>query len=199
MPDTKADLPILAFASAAKWEAWLAKQPPTSKGLWLKIAKKSSGIPSVSRPEAVEGALCHGWIDGQLETFDADCWLIRFTPRKSRSKWSENNRSKALALIAEGRMCPAGLAEVERAKADGRWDVAYAPQSRAAVPDDLQRALDGAPKAQHLFDRLDSTNRYAVLYRIHNAKKPETRARRIETFVAMLARGETIYPLKAKP
>jgi uncharacterized protein YdeI (YjbR/CyaY-like superfamily) len=198
MPDVKAKLTIKTFATAAQWEAWLARQPRTSKGLWLKLAKKASGLRSVSRAEAVVGALCHGWVDGQLQKFDEHHWLIRFTPRRPNSKWSEINRNKALELIAEGRMSPAGLSQIEQAKADGRWEVAYAPQSKAAVPDDLQRALDGAPKAQRLFDELDSANRYAILYRIHDAKKAETRARRIEKYVAMLERGETIHPPKIK-
>ncbi len=198
MPDVKAKLTIKTFATAAQWEAWLARQPRTSKGLWLKLAKKASGLRSVSRAEAVVGALCHGWIDGQLQTFDEHHWLIRFTPRRPNGKWSEINRNKALKLIAEGRMSLAGLSEIEQAKADGRWDAAYAPQSKAAVPDDLQRALDGAPKAQRLFDKLDSANRYAILYRIHSAKMTETRARRIDKYVAMLERGETIHPSKIK-
>jgi uncharacterized protein YdeI (YjbR/CyaY-like superfamily) len=198
MANVKAGLPIMAFASAVEWEAWLAQQPRTSKGLWLKLAKKESGLPSVSRSEAIEGALCHSWIDGQLEKFDEHHWLVRFTPRKLKSKWSEVNRDKALKLIEQGRMSPAGRSEVEQAKADGRWDAAYAPQSKAAVPDDLQRALDGSPDAQQLFDKLDGTNRYAILHRIHDAKKAETRGRRIEKYVTMLGRGETLYPLKTK-
>ncbi len=198
MANVKAGLPIMAFASAVEWEARLAQQPRTSKGLWLKLAKKASGLPSVSRSEAIEGALCHGWIDGQLEKFDEHHWLVRFTPRKPKSKWSEVNRDKALKLIEQGRMSPAGRSEVEQAKADGRWDAAYAPQSKAAVPDDLQRALDGSPDAQQLFDKLDGTNRYAILHRIHDAKKAETRGRRIEKYVTMLGRGETLYPLKTK-
>lgn len=194
MPRTTASLPILAFAAAADWEAWLAAQPVTSPGLWLKLAKKGSGIASVSQPEAVEGALCHGWIDGQGQSLDERYWLLRFTPRKPRSKWSAINRAKALVLIKQDQMRPSGLAEIERAKADGRWDVAYPSPRQATVPDDLQRALKRAPKAQRLFDKLDSTNRYAILHRVHDAKKPETRAERIKKYVAMLARGETIYP-----
>ena len=194
MPKTKDSLPILAFASAADWEAWLAAQPMTSPGLWLKLAKKESGIASVSQAEAVESALCYGWIDGQGQSLDAWYWLARFTPRKARSKWSEKNRTKALALIKQGRMRPSGLAEVERAKADGRWDAAYPSPSKATVPDDLQRALDRSPKARRMFDALDGANRYAILHRLHDAKKPETRTERIKTYVAMLARGETIHP-----
>jgi uncharacterized protein YdeI (YjbR/CyaY-like superfamily) len=198
MADTGRDLPIIAFASQEEWEAWLAAQPDMAKGLWLKIAKKASGIASVSQQEAIEVALCHGWIDGQLDKFDQDHWLVRFTPRKPGSKWSEVNRNKAMELIEQGRMEPAGLKEVERAKADGRWDAAYAPQSKASVPADLQAALNENERAKRHFDELDSANRYAILHRIQDAKKPETRARRIEQYVAMLGRGETIYPQKSK-
>lgn len=192
------DQPIIAFASAAEWEAWLGAQPRTSSGVWLKCAKKGSGIPSVSQPEAVEGALCHGWIDGQSSPVDKDFWLLRFTPRKARSRWSEVNRTKALKLIEQGRMAAGGLAEIERAKADGRWEAAYAPQSTSGTPDDLQAALDANPAAKALFDQLDGRNRYSVLHRIAAVKKAETRARRIETYVAMLARGETLYPRTGK-
>jgi uncharacterized protein YdeI (YjbR/CyaY-like superfamily) len=198
MSETKSGLPILGFASSADWEAWLAAQPADSPGLWLKLAKAGSGVSSVSKPEAIEGALIHGWIDGQLETYDDRFWLTRFTPRKARSKWSANNRATALALIAAGRMAPAGQAQVDAAQADGRWDAAYAPQSRAEVPDDLAEALAASPAAKALFERLDAVNRYAVLYRVHDAKTDKTRAARIDKFVTMLARGETIYPLKAK-
>ena len=195
-PKTKIDLPVLAFASSAEWEAWLAAQPATSKGVWLKLAKAASGIPSVSKQEAIDGALCHGWIDGQLDKFDADHWLIRFTPRRPNGVWSRINREWALVLIELGRMRPAGLKEIERAKHDGRWEAAYAQQSKATVPDDLQSALDRKPAAKRHFEKLDSHNRYAILYRVQGAKKPETRAQRIEKYVTMLARGETIYPKK---
>jgi uncharacterized protein YdeI (YjbR/CyaY-like superfamily) len=198
MPGAERDLPIRAFKSLQAWEAWLATQPATSGGLWLKLAKKSSGVASVSKAEAIDAALCHGWIDGQLDAFDDDCWLIRFTPRQSRSKWSQNNRVRALELIALKRMQPAGLREIERAKTDGRWDAAYAPRSSAEVPDDLRVALAKSKKAARLFETLDGANRYAVLYRVQTAKKPETRAARIATYVAMLAEGKTIYPRKAK-
>ena len=194
-----AELPVLPFASAADWVAWLAAQGPGSPGVWVKFAKKSAATPSVSKAEAIDAALCHGWIDGQLAPFDDDWWLIRFTPRKARSKWSEKNRSRALELIAEDRMAPAGLAEVERARMDGRWEAAYAPQSTAEIPPDLQAALDAAPQtARDLFGRLDAVNRYAILHRIHDAKRAETRVSRVEKFVAMLARSETLYPLKGK-
>ena len=141
MAKAKRDLPVIAFKSQQAWEAWLASQPADSRGLWLKLAKKSSGIASVSRQEAVDTALCHGWIDGQLDAFDDAFWLIRFTPRQSASKWSEKNRARALELVKLKRMRPAGLREIDRAKKDGRWDAAYAPQSTAEVPDDLRAAL----------------------------------------------------------
>ena len=192
------DLPILAFKSQRAWDAWLSSQPAQSKGLWLKLAKKSSGIASVSRQEAVDAGLCHGWIDGQLDSFDDKYWLIRFTPRQSNSKWSEINRARALQLIELGRMRPAGLKEIERAKKDGRWDAAYAAQSTAQVPDDLRAALENSKRARGFFETLDSRNRYAILHRIHAAKKVETRTARIEKFVAMLIEGKTIYPLKSR-
>jgi uncharacterized protein YdeI (YjbR/CyaY-like superfamily) len=198
MPTSKSDLPIMLFVSAEQFEAWLAQQPPASKGIWLKLAKKGSSVASVSQAEAIECALCHGWIDGQIDKFDEHHWLIRFTPRKPRSKWSEKNRNTALELIKQDRMRASGLAEVERAKADGRWDAAYAAQSTATVPEDLQQALDANPPAQALFNRLDGTNRFAILHRVHTAVQAKTRASRIERYVAMLAKGETIYPLKAK-
>ena len=198
MTDTKGGLPILAFPAQAAWEEWLAAQPPTARGLWLKLAKKDTGIATVSQPEAIESALCHGWIDGQLGKFDDTYWLIRFTPRGPQSKWSAINRDRATKLIAGGRMLPTGLREVERAQADGRWEVAYAPQSTATAPDDLAAALAAHPAAQQFFDTLDSANRYAIIYRVGDAKKPETRARRIEQYVAMLLRGETIHPRKGK-
>ena len=194
--EERAGLPVLAFADAAAWEAWLAAQPPGGKGVWLKLAKKGSGTASVSKAQAIDGALCHGWIDGQLQPYDHQAWLVRFTPRKPRSKWSEVNRIRALELLAEGRMSPAGLAEIEAAKRDGRWEAAYAPQSRAEVPADLQAALDAEPAAKALFETLDGANRYAILYRLHEAKKAETRAARIEKFIAMLKRGESIHPRK---
>jgi uncharacterized protein YdeI (YjbR/CyaY-like superfamily) len=194
----KRDLLVIAFKSQQAWDAWLTSQPAQSKGLWLKLAKKSSGVASVSRQEAIDTALCHGWIDGQLDSFDDDYWLIRFTPRQSTSKWSEKNRARALQLVELKRMRPAGLNEIERAKKDGRWEAAYAPQSTAQVPDDLHAALARNKKAKSFFETLDSTNRYAILHRIHNAKKAETRTARIEKFVTMLIEGKTIYPLKPR-
>jgi len=189
----RAGLPIRSFPDAAAWEAWLAAEPRSSAGVWLKLAKRSAAAASVSKAEAIDAALCHGWIDGQLNPFDEDWWLIRFTPRTPRSKWSANNRRRAEELAAAGRLAPAGLAQVAAAKADGRWQAAYASASKATVPDDLAAALDAEPAARAFFDTLTGANRYAILYRVHDAKKPETRAARIARFVAMCARGETVY------
>jgi uncharacterized protein YdeI (YjbR/CyaY-like superfamily) len=198
MAKAKRDLPVVAFKSQQAWDAWLTSQSAQSKGLWLKLAKKASGITSVSKAEAIDTALCHGWIDGQLDSFDGNYWLIRFTPRQSTSKWSEKNRARALQLVELKRMQSAGLGEIERAKKDGRWDAAYAPQSTAQVPDDLCAALAKNKQAKSFFETLDSTNRYAILHRIHDAKKAETRMARIEKYVAMLIEGKTIYPQKPK-
>jgi uncharacterized protein YdeI (YjbR/CyaY-like superfamily) len=192
--DAKNGLPILSFASQKDWETWLDEHHRTSKGLWLKIAKKGSGIDSVDYAEALDVALCHGWIDGQKGAFDDTFWLQKFTPRGPRSKWSKINADKALALIDAKRMKPAGLAAIEQARSDGRWEQAYDSQSRATVPEDLQRELDKNPEAAKFFATLNSVNRYAVLYRIHEAKKPETRARRIEKFIGMLNRQEKLHP-----
>jgi uncharacterized protein YdeI (YjbR/CyaY-like superfamily) len=187
-------LPTIRFASAADWEAWLEEHHAVSDGVWIKIAKKGSGIESVRYPAVLESALCFGWIDGRREPLDERYFLQRFTPRRSRSRWSRINRDKAERLIAEGRMRAAGLAEVERARADGRWEAAYEGQRQIAVPDDLQRELDARPKAKAFFAELNSQNRYAILYRLQDAKRPETRARRLAKFVAMLDAGERIYP-----
>jgi uncharacterized protein YdeI (YjbR/CyaY-like superfamily) len=182
------------FPDRSAWEKWLAANHATADGIWLKIAKKDSGVNSVSQETAVEVALTYGWIDGRANKFDDQYWLQRFTPRRRQSKWSKINRDKATALIKSGKMKPAGLREVERAKADGRWAAAY-PGSRAiTVPDDLQRELDKNERALKFFATLNSQNRYAILYRIHEAKKPETRSRRIEKFVAMLNDQQKIYP-----
>jgi uncharacterized protein YdeI (YjbR/CyaY-like superfamily) len=186
--------PRLAFASPAEWEDWLEANHPASEGLWIKIAKKGSGIESVRYPEVLESAICFGWIDGRREGLDERHFLQRFTPRRPRSKWSRINRDKAERLIAEGRMRPAGLAEVERARADGRWAAAYEGQKRMAVPDDLQRELDSRPEAKAFFAELTSQNRYAILYRLQDAKRSETRARRLVKFVAMLEAGEKLHP-----
>jgi uncharacterized protein YdeI (YjbR/CyaY-like superfamily) len=187
-------LPLLPFASAAAWEAWLEEHHADADGVWIRMAKKGSGVESVRYPEVLEVALCFGWIDGRREAHDERFFLQRYTPRRARSRWSKINRETAERLIAEGRMRPAGVAEVERAKADGRWDAAYESASRMTVPEDLQRELDARPAAKAFFEGLSSQNRYAILYRLHDAKRPETRARRLDTFVAMLEAGETIYP-----
>lgn len=187
------DLPILLFESRAELEAWLDANHVNSAGLWLKIAKKDSGVQGVGYAEALELALCFGWIDSQKRGFDERHFLQRFTPRRPRDKWSLINREKAEGLIAAGAMRPAGLAEVEAAKADGRWDAAYAGQRTAEVPEDLQRELDRNEAAREFFAGLDSANRYAILYRLQEAKKRETRERRLRKFVAMLERGEKIH------
>jgi uncharacterized protein YdeI (YjbR/CyaY-like superfamily) len=192
-PEEKAGLPVLDFPDRAALEAWLDVEGQKRAGIWLRLAKKESGRASVSKPEAIDAALCFGWIDGQLDKYDEESWLIRLTPRRARSKWSERNRARALELIAAGRMRPAGLAEIASAKADGRWDAAYAPQSEAEVPPDLQAALDASPEAAAFFATLKGANLYAILYRIGEAKKPETRAARIAKYVAMLERGETLH------
>jgi uncharacterized protein YdeI (YjbR/CyaY-like superfamily) len=188
------DLPILPFERQKDWAVWLEKNHATSSGVWLKLARKASGIQSVTYEEALEVALCYGWIDGQRKSHDETSFLQKFTPRGPRSIWSKINTEKALRLIESGRMKPAGLKAVESARRDGRWDAAYASQSKAAVPDDLQAALDRNAKANAFFATLDSRNRYAILHRIHIAKKAETRTRRIEQFVRMLESEQKIYP-----
>jgi uncharacterized protein YdeI (YjbR/CyaY-like superfamily) len=187
------DLPTLLFAAPPDLEAWLEEHHATSPGLWLKIAKKGSGAESVSYGQALELALCFGWIDSQKRGLDERHFLQRFTPRRPRGKWSLINREKAEGLIAAGAMRPAGLAEVEAAKADGRWQAAYAGQRTAEVPEDLRAELDRNQAAGEFFATLDSANRYAILYRLQEAKKPETRERRLRKFVAMLERGEKIH------
>ena len=181
------------FRSAKAFETWLKKHHATSDGLWLQIAKRGADEPSVSYPEAVEVALCWGWIDGQKQGLDEQYFLQRFTPRRPRSVWSKINIEKAAALIEAGRMQAPGYAQIEAAKADGRWARAYDGARTAAVPEDFLAALQAAPKAEAFFATIDAANRYAVLWRVQTAKRPETRARRIETLVAMLARGETIH------
>ena len=188
------DLPVLAFGSLQSWRDWLAGHHQTSSGLWLKIAKKGAVTPTVSYAEAIDGALCYGWIDGQKGKLDDEYWLQRFTPRKPRSRWSKINREKAERLIADGRMQPAGLREVETARADGRWDAAYEGQATATVPPDLARELDLNPVAKEFFATLNSVNRYAILYRIQDAKRPQTRADRIAKYIAMLNEHKTIHP-----
>ena len=191
---TAAELPMKLFKSPADWEKWLANHHAKSPGLWLQLAKKDSGLRSVTYAEAVSVALCYGWIDGQRKSFDERISLQKFTPRGPRSIWSQINRDKVQALIDAGRMQPAGLAAIERARQNGQWDAAYTSPKNSSVPDDLQAALDANPKAKAFFATLKSNNRYAILFRLQTAKKAETRARRLEQFVAMLARGEKFYP-----
>jgi len=193
MTEERKGLPIIAFPDLGAFDDWLQTQPADSPGLWIKFAKSGSGVASVSKSEAIDAALCHGWIDGQLDKYDSSYWLVRFTPRTGRSKWSQVNRSRAAELIEAGRMRPAGLAQVEAAQADGRWEAAYAPASTAEVPADLQAALDLNPTAAAFFATLTGANRYAILYRIGSVKKAETRARKIAEFVAMLERHETVH------
>ena len=188
----KAEQPVVFFASPAQMEAWLEEYGESSDGIWLKFAKKGSGIPSVVYADAVEVALCHGWIDGQARRLDEQHYLQRFTPRRPRSKWSRINREKAERLIAESRMRPAGLREIERAREDGRWDDAYESPTTATVPDDFQQALDADPGAREFFESLGSTKRYSFLYRIADAKRPETRARRIAEYVELLRDHKTL-------
>jgi uncharacterized protein YdeI (YjbR/CyaY-like superfamily) len=189
----RAELPILEFADRVAWQDWLEAQHASSPGVWLKLAKKGSVTATVTYAEALEEALRFGWIDGQKAAHDESFWLQRFTPRGPRSKWSQMNRQKATELIKQRRMEPAGLAQVEAAKQDGRWEAAYPSQRTATVPEDFRRALDETPAAGEFFDGLGSVQRYAFLYRIGDAKRPETRARRIREYVAMLAEGRTLH------
>lgn len=194
------DYPIKLFKDQKTWESWLAKYGASKPGLWMRIAKKESGLKSVNYAEALDAALCHGWIDGQKLPENARTWLQKFTPRRAKSIWSKINCEKTKALIAQGRMRPAGHAQIEAAKADGRWKAAYHPQASTRVPPDLSKALAANPKAKALFTVLSSRNRFAILFRVTTAKKPETRSRRIADFVARLARGEAPYPQpKARP
>jgi uncharacterized protein YdeI (YjbR/CyaY-like superfamily) len=185
--------PVLRFATAADLEAWLDANQDRDPGIWLEIAKKGSRDRSVTYSEAIEVALCFGWIDGQKRRGDDEHWLQRFTPRSTRSRWSKINRDKAEQLIAAGRMRPAGLTEVDRARTDGRWAAAYEGQRGAAIPDDLAHELDRDPKAAAAFAELDAQNRYSIVWRINDAKRPETRARRVAKYLDMLRRGERIH------
>lgn len=182
------------FKDQAAWAKWLAKNHAESSGLWLCLAKKDSGLKSVSYAEALEIALCYGWIDGQKLPKDDRTWLQRFVPRSEKSIWSKINREKAIALVQSGKMHPAGHAAVERAKANGRWDAAYDSPSRSAVPEDLAAALAASPRANEFFQTLNAANRYAILFRVQTVKKVETRARKIQQFTAMLERGEKLHP-----
>lgn len=192
--NARPELPVVLFEDQASWAAWLESNHVDAPGLWLQHAKKAADLASVSYAEALDVALCYGWIDGQKKSCDASSWLQKWTPRGAKSIWSKINREKALKLIESGQMQPAGLAEVERAKQDGRWDAAYDSHSTATVPDDFQAALDSNAAAGAFFATLNSTNRYAILFRIQTAKKPETRAKRIQGFIGMLARHEKLYP-----
>lgn len=186
--------PIQTFATQSQWEAWLKAEGGSSSGVWLRLAKKSAEQPTVTYAQALESALCHGWIDGQKQSEDQHYWLQRFTPRAAKSIWSKINREKAEALIAAQRMQPAGRVAIEKAKRDGRWDAAYSSASTSTVPDDLQHALNANPKAKAFFATLNSQNRYAILFRIQNVKKAETRVKKIAQFIEMLARGEKLHP-----
>ncbi len=188
-----ADGPLLELADRAAWAEWLVKHGESSSGVWLKLARKGGGDPSITYSEALDVALCHGWIDGQKGAVDERHWRQRFTPRKARSRWSKRNRARAEELLARGEMAPAGLREVEAARADGRWEAAYDSPATAEVPTDLQAVLDADPAAREFFAGLDRANRYAILYRLQEARRPETRARRLEKFVVMLREGRRIH------
>ncbi|MET0387189.1 MAG: YdeI/OmpD-associated family protein [Polyangiales bacterium] len=187
------ELPTLQFGDAAGWLSWLERNHDRAPGLWIKLAKKASGDRSVSYDEALDGALRWGWIDGQKRSFDERAWLQKFTPRSARSVWSKINRDKALALIARGEMQSPGLAEVERAQRDGRWDAAYDSPRNAQIPADLAAALAAAPRAAEFFAKLNAANRYAILWRVQQAKREDTRKKRIDMFIAMLARREKLH------
>lgn len=189
----KPALPEKLFADAAAWTKWLEREHAASAGVWMRIAKKGAAESSVQYPEALNVALCFGWIDGQKKSIDEHYWVQKFTPRAARSIWSKINREKVDALIAAGQMREAGQREIDRAKADGRWDAAYDSASKAEVPPDLQAALDASPAAKAFYATLNATNRYAILFRTQTAKKAETRAKRIAQFVQMLERGEKIH------
>ncbi len=191
---TQNEIPVMLFKSQKDWTIWLARNHAKSAGVWLQIARKDGALKSVSYAEALEVALCYGWIDGQKKGFDESMWLQKFTPRGARSIWSKINREKAEALIESGRMQPAGLAAIEQAKRSGQWEAAYDSQRTVGVPDDLQIALDRNAKAKAFFATLDSANRYAILFRLQTAKKAETRARRLEQFVRMLENHEKLHP-----
>jgi len=193
------DLPLLTFADTESLERWLDEQGDASRGAWLRFAKQGAPESTVSKSDAIDCALAYGWVDGQLGRVDAHFFKTRFTPRRSRSAWSQINRERVERLEQAGRMRPRGRAQVDQAKADGRWAAAYARQSEAAADADLDAALDAEPAARELFDALDSANRFAILYRVQQAKTPEKRAAKIAEMVAMLSRGDTLHPRKAKP
>ena len=188
------DYPLKKFATPRSFELWLSRNHEKSQGIRIQFARKSSGIRSINYAEALEIALCYGWIDGQAKSMDEQWYVQRFTPRRARSLWSKRNRDIVARLIDEGRMQAAGQAEIDRAKSDGRWDAAYDSPAKAKVPDDLAAALQKSPRAKKFFQSLDSRNRYAILHRLMTAKKPETRARRLATFVEMLREERKLYP-----
>ena len=190
------ELPLLTFPHAGAFETWLADQPEGAAGAWLRFGKLGAPEATLSKSDAIDTALAYGWIDGQLGRVDEHYYKVRFTPRKDRSSWSQVNRQRVERLIADGRMRPEGLAQVARAKADGRWDAAYAPQSRATPDSDLLAALNAQPNARRFFESLDAANRYAVLYRVHQAKGPEKRAAKIAEMVARLASSESFHPIR---
>ena len=194
---TTTDLPLLSFQDAAALDRWLAAQPDDAPGAWLSFARQGAPVATISKSDAIDCALAHGWIDGQLGRVDAHHFKTRFTPRRPKSAWSQANCDRVERLLSAGRMTSRGQAQVDQAKADGRWVAAYASQGQATVDADLNDALDAAPAARTLFDALDQANRYAVLYRVHQAKTPEKRAAKIAEIVAKLSRGETFHPRRA--
>ncbi len=193
-PPPSATKPLVrAFKDAKAWESWLGKNQTAADGLWMRIAKKASGEQSITYPEAVEVALCYGWIDGQKKPESETTWLQRFVPRRPRSIWSKINREKAQALVTTGKMKPAGLNEIERAKRDGRWDAAYDSPKNAPIPPDFQKALDGNPRANAFFKKINAANRYAIIWRLQTARNAEARAKRVRGFIEMLEKGETLH------
>jgi uncharacterized protein YdeI (YjbR/CyaY-like superfamily) len=193
----EAKAPIRSFTDGAALEAYMCQEPAQSTGFWLKLSRIGSREATITKEEAIEAALCCGWIDGQLARLDEDHFLVRMTPRRPGSRWSARNRDTADRLAREGRLKAAGLDQIEQAKADGRWDAAYQSQGKAEPPPDLLKALAQNAKAGRFFESLDRANRYAIIYRVNDARRPETRSKRIATFVEMLARGETLHPRKA--
>jgi uncharacterized protein YdeI (YjbR/CyaY-like superfamily) len=192
--EKKKDLEILPFKSPQEWEKWLTKNHASSQGIWIKYFKKTSGTASITYAEALDGALCYGWIDGQGDKYDEKAWLQKFTPRRPRSGWSKNNTAHAERLIQAGRMKPAGLSQIEAAQKDGRWAKAYHPQSTATLPEDFLREVNKNKKAKAFLATLNRVNVYAIIYRLHNAKKPGTREKRFKQYLAMLAKGEKLHP-----
>ena len=192
--EKKKGLEILPFKSPQEWEKWLAKNHDSSQGIWIKYFKKASGTPSITYAQALEGALCYGWIDGQGYKYDGKAWLQKFTPRRRKSGWSKNNTGHAERLIQAGRMKPAGLSQIEAARKDGRWAKAYHPQSIATLPEDFLKEVNKNKKAKAFLATLNRVNVYAIIYRLHSAKKPATREKRFKQFLAMLAKGEKLHP-----